>query len=98
MRCKFKEIIFQECLQTENFTTYSPNYPELVDKLSSKNVSIVAYKKKKKCHHFCILLSWFPILLLGCMDLFMRQMQGGKGGAMGFGRSKAKLLNEVTEK
>ena len=28
------------------------------------------------------------------MDFFMRQMQGGKGGAMGFGRSKAKLLNE----
>ena len=30
-----------------------------------------------------------------CMDLFMRQMQGGKGGAMGSGRSKAKLLNEA---
>ena len=28
------------------------------------------------------------------LDFFMRQMQGGKGGAMGFGRSKAKLLNE----
>ena len=28
----------------------------------------------------------------------MRQMQGGKGGAMGFGRSKAKLLNEATGK
>jgi cell division protease FtsH len=41
-----------------------------------------------------ILLSWFPMLLLiGVWIFFMRQMQGGKGGAMGFGRSKAKLLN-----
>ena len=28
----------------------------------------------------------------------MRQMQGGKGGAMGFGRSKAKMMNEVKGK
>ena len=40
-----------------------------------------------------ILLSWFPMLLLiGVWIFFMRQMQGGKGGAMGFGKSKAKLL------
>ena len=47
-----------------------------------------------------ILLSWFPMLLLigVCKDIFMRQMQGGKGGAMGFGRSKAKLLNEAQGK
>ena len=34
------------------------------------------------------------LLLIGVWIFFMRQMQGGKGGAMGFGRSKAKLLNE----
>ena len=46
-----------------------------------------------------ILLSWFPMLLLiGVWIFFMRQMQGGKGGAMGFGRSKAKLLNEAQGK
>ena len=46
-----------------------------------------------------ILLSWFPMLLLiGVWVFFMRQMQGGKGGAMGFGRSKAKLLNEAQGK
>ena len=33
-----------------------------------------------------------------CLGIFMRQMQGGKGGAMGFGRSKAKLLNEAQGK
>ena len=78
------------------FSTYSPNYPELVDKLSSKGVSIVASPQEDKMPSLLgILLSWFPMLLLiGVWIFFMRQMQGGKGGAMGFGRSKAKLLNE----
>jgi cell division protease FtsH len=35
------------------------------------------------------------LLLIGVWIFFMRQMQGGKGGAMGFGRSKAKLLSEA---
>ena len=79
------------------FKTYSPNYPELVDKLSSKGVSIVAAPQEDKMPSLLgILLSWFPMLLLiGVWIFFMRQMQGGKGGAMGFGRSKAKLLNEA---
>ena len=84
----------------KKFKTYSPNYPELVDKLSSKGVSIVATPKEDKMPSLLgILLSWFPMLLLiGVWIFFMRQMQGGKGGAMGFGRSKAKLLNEAQGK
>ena len=46
-----------------------------------------------------ILLSWFPMLLLiGVWIFFMRQMQSGGGKAMGFGKSKAKLLNEAVGK
>ena len=46
-----------------------------------------------------VLLSWFPMLLLiGVWIFFMRQMQGGRGGAMGFGKSKAKLLTEAQGK
>ena len=84
----------------KKFKTYSPNYPELVDKLSSKGVSIVASPQEDKMPSLLgILLSWFPMLLLiGVWIFFMRQMQGGKGGAMGFGRSKAKLLNEAQGK
>jgi cell division protease FtsH len=43
-----------------------------------------------------ILISWFPMLLLIAVWIFfMRQMQGGgRGGAMGFGKSKARLLTE----
>ena len=82
------------------FKTYSPNYPELVDKLSSNGVSILATPQEDKMPSLLgILLSWFPMLLLiGVWIFFMRQMQGGKGGAMGFGRSKAKLLNEAQGK
>ena len=79
------------------FITYSPNYPNLVEKLTNKGVSIVAAPLEDKMPSLLgVLLSWFPMLLLiGVWIFFMRQMQGGKGGAMGFGKSKAKLLTEA---
>jgi cell division protease FtsH len=79
------------------FKTYSPNYPELVQKLSDKGVAITAGPSEDSMPSFFgVLLSWFPMLLLiGVWIFFMRQMQGGKGGAMGFGKSKAKMMNEV---
>jgi cell division protease FtsH len=82
------------------FSTYSPNYPNLVEKLAEQKVSIVATPREEKMPSLLgVLLSWFPMLLLiGVWVFFMRQMQGGKGGAMGFGRSKAKLLTEAQGK
>ena len=84
----------------KSFNTYSPNYPNLVEKLSESGVSIVATPLEAKMPSLLgILLSWFPMLLLiGVWVFFMRQMQGGKGGAMGFGKSKAKLLTEAQGK
>ena len=78
------------------FNTYTPDDPNLVEKLTSKGVSITASPLKDKMPSLLgILLSWFPMLLLiGVWVFFMRQMQGGKGGAMGFGKSKARLLSE----
>merc|ERR1711975_201919 len=65
-----------------------------------KGVSIVASPQEDKMPSLLgILLSWFPMLLLIAVWIFfMRQMQGGKGGAMGFGRSKAKMMNELKGK
>ena len=82
------------------FSTYSPNDPNLIEKLSDKGVSITAAPLEEKMPSlFGVLLSWFPMLLLIAVWIFfMRQMQGGKGGAMGFGRSKAKMMNEVKGK
>ena len=83
-----------------NFSTYSPNDPNLIEKLSEKGVSISAAPLEEKMPSlFGVLLSWFPMLLLIAVWIFfMRQMQGGKGGAMGFGRSKAKMMNELKGK
>jgi len=84
----------------QKFTTYVPNDPNLIEKLSERGVSISASPKEEKMPSLLgILLSWFPMLLLIAVWIFfMRQMQGGKGGAMGFGRSKAKLMNELKGK
>ena len=82
------------------FNTYAPNDPNLVEKLTSKGVSITASPLEDKMPSLLgVLLSWFPMLLLiGVWIFFMRQMQGGRGGAMGFGKSKAKLLSEARGK
>ena len=84
----------------KTFTTYSANYPNLVERLSESGVSISAVPTDEKMPSLLgVLLSWFPMLLLIAVWIFfMRQMQGGKGGAMGFGRSKAKMMNEVKGK
>lgn len=84
----------------KNFNTYAPNDPNLVEKLSDKGVGITATPTEDKMPSLLgVLLSWFPMLLLiGVWIFFMRQMQGGKGGALGFGRSKAKLMNELKGK
>ena len=84
----------------KNFKTYAPNDPNLVEKLSNKGVGITATPTEDKMPSLLgVLLSWFPMLLLiGVWIFFMRQMQGGKGGAMGFGRSKAKLMSDSKKK
>ena len=84
----------------EKFITYSPNDPNLIEKLTEMGVSISAAPIDEKMPSLLgVLLSWFPMLLLIAVWIFfMRQMQGGKGGAMGFGRSKAKMMNEIKGK
>ncbi|MBR0662259.1 ATP-dependent zinc metalloprotease FtsH [Neoroseomonas oryzicola] len=78
------------------FQTYTPEDPQLVSRLTDKNVRVVARPEESDVNpliHY--LMSWFPMLLLiGVWIFFMRQMQGGGGRAMGFGKSKAKLLTE----
>src|SRR6201984_3321179 len=78
------------------FTTYAPNDPDLVTRLMDKGVRITAAPLDENVPSlFGILVSWFPMLLLiGVWIFFMRQMQGGGGRAMGFGKSRARLLTE----
>ncbi|HEX3497759.1 MAG TPA: ATP-dependent zinc metalloprotease FtsH [Stellaceae bacterium] len=78
------------------FSTYAPDDPNLVSRLTDKQVRITAAPIEDNVPSlFSILVSWFPMLLLiGVWVFFMRQMQGGGGRAMGFGKSRARLLTE----
>lgn len=78
------------------FVTYAPTGANIVDKLLAKNVKIVAQPYDGETPSlWSIFLSWSPMLIfLGVWIFFMRQMNAGSGRAMGFGRSKARLLNE----
>ncbi len=79
----------------KSFQTYAPNDPGLVTSLRDKGVNISAQAANSDGAFSGMLLSWFPILLMiGVWIFFMRQMQAGSGKAMGFGKSKAKLLTE----
>ena len=81
------------------FTTYSPetNNDALIGTLLENNVEIKGMEPNKNSFWAHALISWFPIiLLLGIWIYFMRQMQGGggRGGALSFGKSRARLLSE----
>ena len=78
------------------YQTYAPEDPSLVQRLTDKGVRVIAKPEDSDVNpllHY--LLSWFPMLLLiGVWVFFMRQMQSGGGRAMGFGKSRARLLTE----
>ncbi len=80
----------------ETFVTYAPDDPKLVDDLVANKVDIKAKKKEETSLLMHLLISSFPILLLiGVWIFFMKQMQGGgRGGALSFGKSKARMLTE----
>ncbi|MCJ8308679.1 MAG: ATP-dependent metallopeptidase FtsH/Yme1/Tma family protein [Rhizobiaceae bacterium] len=79
------------------FSTYAPNDPELIKRLEEQNVEIAAQPVTDGRSTFVgMLINWLPLLLLiGVWIFIMRQMQSGQGKAMGFGKSKAKLLTEA---
>src|ERR1700758_2691990 len=78
------------------FQTYTPEDSTLVQRLTDKGVRVIAKPEDADVNpllHY--LLSWFPMLLLiGVWVFFMRQMQAGGGRAMGFGKSRARMLTE----
>ena len=79
----------------KQFETYAPNDPNLIPQLIGSDVLVDVKPPERGISFLYILIQWFPMLLLiGVWIFFMRQMQGGGGKAMGFGKSRAKLLNE----
>ena len=78
------------------FMTITPDDTELIPMLRKSGVDIGVKEADKESFWMSIFISWFPMLLLiGVWIFFMRQMQmGGKGGALSFGKTRAKLQGE----
>ncbi len=84
---------------TDSFKTVAPNDPNLIEKLQEAGVEIVVKEPGGQSVWMLILVNSIPILLLIAIWIFfMRQVQMGAGKGMSFGKSKAKLLTESSQK
>ena len=82
-----------------SFVTYAPETQTMVTKLLEKNVIVKALPLDHDLSIFQLLLPWLPILLLVGLTLYsFRQMQSGGNRAMGFGKSKARLMGDKAKK
>ena len=82
-----------------SFKVVAPQDRDLLPILRKAGVNITAKQDDATPWYITILVSWFPMLLLiGVWIFFMRQMQGGGGKAMSFGKSRAKALDSETTK
>jgi cell division protease FtsH len=86
----------------KQFFTYLPDYPKLVEDLKNKGVEINAVPLVSKSEKLIGgILGWLPIILMVALWIFLSRSAGGaggKGGAFGFGKSRAKLLQEHKNK
>lgn len=82
------------------FVTNVPPNAELAERLSSQGINVKAAPSDDDSPSFIhILLSWLPmILLIGIWVFFLRQMQSGSNRALGFGKSRARMLSESAKR
>ena len=80
------------------FSTYNPNDMRMIDELLEYGVKIKVEKPQPPSTLMNIFVSWAPtLLLIAVLVYFMRKqsmMAGGRDGQMGFGKSRAKLMEE----
>ncbi|WMT86284.1 ATP-dependent zinc metalloprotease FtsH [Pelagibacterium sp. 26DY04] len=89
--------------RTNEGTRFEVTIPEganIVERLENQGVAITARAPEGSPFWSILLSSWLPfIVLIAVWFFFIRQMQGGgRGGAMGFGKSRAKMLTEASGK
>ena len=81
------------------YSITSPGDLWMVDDLRKNGVQVYGKAEEEPSFLQTLFVSWFPMLLLICVWIFfMRQMQGGKGGAFSFGKSKARMLDDTANK
>ena len=79
----------------QNYETFNPNDPHLIDDLLSAGVQVRTKPPAQQSLFMQMFISWFPMLLLiAVWIIYMRKTQGGGMGGNAFGKSKAKLLEE----
>ncbi len=93
----------QELLGTDinrnRFKVFAPEDSDLIKILRDKGVAISAKPPAESPWYMSVLVSWFPMLvLIGVWIFFMRQMQAGGGKALSFGKSRARLMSDQSEK
>ncbi|MDR2892402.1 MAG: ATP-dependent zinc metalloprotease FtsH [Deltaproteobacteria bacterium] len=77
------------------FVSFAPPDDSMVEQMMKSNVTVKAEPREDSPWYMTLLISWLPMLLLiGVWVFFMRQMQGGGGKAMSFGRSRARMVSQ----
>jgi cell division protease FtsH len=91
--------LFITDINRNRFKIYSPQDNDLINTLRKKSVTISAKPPAENPWYMSVLVSWFPMLILiGVWIFFMRQMQSGGGKALSFGKSRARLATDQSEK
>jgi cell division protease FtsH len=81
------------------FKVYAPEDADLIGILRQKGVVINVKPPSENPWYMSVLVSWFPmIVLIGVWIFFMRQMQAGGGKALSFGKSRARLMSDQSER
>lgn len=80
----------------DKFATYIPSASTfLIEQLTKNNVEVIGKPPEEHGFFAQLFISWFPMFLFLVIWIFiLRQQMGGRGGALGFGRSRARLLGE----
>jgi cell division protease FtsH len=86
-------------VNNSRFKVYAPQDTDLIKILRQKGVVINAKPPSENPWYMSVLVSWFPmIVLIGVWIFFMRQMQAGGGKALSFGKSRARLMSDQSER
>ncbi len=91
--------LFVTDINRNRFKVFAPQDSDLIKILRQKGVAINAKPPSESPWYMSLLVSWLPmIVLIGIWIFFMRQMQAGGGKALSFGKSRARLQSDKSQK
>lgn len=91
--------LFVTDINHNHFKVFAPQDSDLIKILRNKGIAINAKPPSESPWYISLLASWLPMLvLIGVWIFFMRQMQAGGGKALSFGKSRARLQSDQSQK